>query len=62
MEISIALVLVLSLLFTSRAFRRALGCMVLSVVLLAILTLFASLFAVHAYDGRVAQLSACLSS
>jgi hypothetical protein len=48
MEISIALVLLLSLLFTSRVFRRALGCMILSVVLLAILTLFASLLAAHA--------------
>jgi hypothetical protein len=48
MEISIALVLLVSLLFTSRVFRRALGCMILSVVLLAMLTLVASLLAAHA--------------
>jgi hypothetical protein len=43
----VASVLMLNLLFTSRAFRRALGCMTLSLLLMAVLILVASQLAAH---------------
>jgi hypothetical protein len=47
MEILIVSVLLLNLLFTSRAFRRAVGCLTLSLLLIAILILFTSQLATH---------------
>jgi hypothetical protein len=47
MEILIVSVLLLNLLFTSRIFRRALGCMIVSLLLIAILILFATELTAH---------------